>query len=105
MKRNNVISYYDVLEISRQATSEQIHEAYRRLALRYHPDQNAQTRRLATLRFKLISEAYQALNTPEKRARYDLMHMSQLMKASNNNMPLGLLSKMKELFQTSDTTS
>ncbi|MBI4642667.1 MAG: molecular chaperone DnaJ [Deltaproteobacteria bacterium] len=63
--------YYETLGISRNATPEEIKTAYRRLALRYHPDKNPGNQ-AAEERFKLLSEAYQVLSDIEKRQLYDL---------------------------------
>ena len=63
--------YYETLGISRNATLEEIKTAYRRLALKYHPDKNPGDR-AAEERFKLLSEAYQVLADTEKRQLYDL---------------------------------
>jgi len=62
--------YYEILGVPRDATQEQIHRAYRRLALKYHPDKNPGNKE-AEEKFKLISEAYQVLSDPEKRRIYD----------------------------------
>jgi molecular chaperone DnaJ len=67
MKRD----YYEVLGVSRTATEEEIKKAYRKLALKWHPDRNPEARREAEERFKEISEAYQVLSDPERRAQYD----------------------------------
>jgi len=64
-------TYYEILEISREAPLEEIRTAYRRLALRYHPDKNPGDT-VAEDRFKQISEAYQVLADLEKRQLYDL---------------------------------
>jgi molecular chaperone DnaJ len=64
-------TYYEILEISREAPLEEIRTAYRRLALKYHPDKNPGDR-VAEDRFKQISEAYQVLADLEKRQLYDL---------------------------------
>lgn len=63
--------YYEILGVSRHATPEEIKIAYRRLALRYHPDKNPGDR-IAEEQFKSISEAYQVLADAEKRQLYDL---------------------------------
>ncbi len=60
---------YAVLEVSRQATDDDIKKSYRRLAMLYHPDRNASDD--AEARFKEIAEAYQVLSDPEKRDHYD----------------------------------
>jgi len=61
---------YGLLGVSRQASSDEIKAAYRRLAMQYHPDRNAGDK-AAEERFKAISEAYATLRDPELRARYD----------------------------------
>ncbi len=61
--------YYEVLEVPRTATPEQIRKAFRKLALKYHPDRNKDPD--AEEKFKLINEAYQVLSDPEKRSLYD----------------------------------
>jgi len=66
-----MMTYYEILEISREAPLEEIRTAYRRLALKYHPDKNPGNK-VAEDRFKQISEAYQVLADPEKRQLYDL---------------------------------
>jgi curved DNA-binding protein CbpA len=65
------IDYYEVLQVSDSAESEMINRVYRILAQRYHPD-NRETGNEA--RFREITEAYQVLSNPEKRARYDATH-------------------------------
>jgi molecular chaperone DnaJ len=62
--------YYDVLGVDRSATKEQISEAYRKLALRYHPDRNPGDDEAVT-KFKEAAEAFEILSHPDKRARYD----------------------------------
>ncbi|RUM87971.1 MAG: molecular chaperone DnaJ [Thermodesulfatator sp.] len=62
--------YYAILGVSRHASQEEIKRAYRRLALKYHPDRNPGDRE-AEEKFKEISEAYEVLSDPEKRAVYD----------------------------------
>jgi molecular chaperone DnaJ len=64
-------TYYEILEVSREASLEEIRTAYRRLALQYHPDKNPGDQ-VAEDRFKQISEAYQVMADPEKRQLYDL---------------------------------
>jgi len=63
--------YYEVLGISRSASQEEIKRAYRKLALRYHPDKNPDNSKEAEEKFKEVSEAYKVLSDPEKRQIYD----------------------------------
>ncbi len=61
--------YYAMLGVSRDADAEQIKKAYRRLAMRYHPDRNSEPD--AEERFKEVTEAYEVLRDPRKRELYD----------------------------------
>ena len=63
--------YYEILGVPRDATQEEIKKAYKKLAKKWHPDLNPQNRKEAEERFKEITEAYQVLSDPEKRAQYD----------------------------------
>lgn len=63
--------YYEILGIDKNASSEDIKRAYRRLALKYHPDRNPADKKEAEEKFKEISEAYAVLSDPQKRAQYD----------------------------------
>lgn len=62
--------YYEVLEVSREASEDEIKRAYRRLALLHHPDRNPDNPE-AEHKFKEAAEAYDVLRDPERRARYD----------------------------------
>jgi molecular chaperone DnaJ len=61
--------YYEVLGVSRDASSEEIKRAYRRLAKKYHPDVSKD--KSTEEKFKEVAEAYEVLSDPEKRAQYD----------------------------------
>ncbi len=69
MARATKRDYYEVLGVSRNASVEEIKKAFRKLAMRYHPDRNREDG--AEARFKEIGEAYEVLSDSEKRAAYD----------------------------------
>ncbi|MBO4794413.1 MAG: DnaJ domain-containing protein, partial [Deltaproteobacteria bacterium] len=62
--------YYEILEVERTASADEIKRAYRKMALKYHPDHNPGDAE-AEKRFKEAAEAYEILRDPDKRARYD----------------------------------
>ncbi|MDH5380253.1 MAG: DnaJ domain-containing protein [Cyclobacteriaceae bacterium] len=64
--------YYSILNISQNATEDDIKKSYKRLALKYHPDKNPNNL-IAEEHFKLINEAYQVLSNKDKKAQYDNM--------------------------------
>jgi curved DNA-binding protein len=63
--------YYGVLGLPRNASDAEIKKAYRKLAMRYHPDRNPGKEKWANEKFKEINEAYGVLGDPQKRKQYD----------------------------------
>ena len=63
--------YYDILGLGRGASETDIKKAYRKLAVKWHPDKNPNNREEAESMFKGIAEAYDVLSDPQKRAAYD----------------------------------
>jgi len=63
--------YYEILGITKSATAADIKAAYRKLALQWHPDKNADKKQEAEEKFKEINEAYQVLSDPKKKQTYD----------------------------------
>jgi molecular chaperone DnaJ len=64
------MNYYEVLEISQSATLDDIKKAFRKLALKWHPDKNPNNDEAPDM-FRRVAEAYQVLSSPEGRSRYD----------------------------------
>lgn len=66
-------NYYEILEVSKNASKEVIEKAYRVLAKRYHPDlQKENNKKIAEEKMKLINEAYETLSNDEKREKYNI---------------------------------
>ena len=63
--------YYDILDINKNASDEEIRKSYKKLAVKWHPDKNPDNKEEAEKKFKEISEAYQVLSDPQKKEIYD----------------------------------
>lgn len=71
LKQSKEKNYYKILGVSRTATKKEIKSAYRKLALEYHPDKNADNKEVAEKMFQDIGEAYEVLSDEEMKAKYD----------------------------------
>jgi len=94
MKRD----YYEVLGVSRAADDEELKRAYRKLALKYHPDKNPESRLEAEERFKEISEAYQILCDPQRRAQYDRLGHAAFQQGGGFDFAAGFDDILGDLF-------
>ena len=72
---NSDTKLYDILGLKKDATEKEIKKAYRKLAIKYHPDKNPDDKETADKKFKEISEAYSILSDKEKREKYDRFGM------------------------------
>lgn len=80
-------SYFELLDIKPEATDDDVKNAYRRLAIKFHPDHNPGNSQISSDRFHKITEAYKALKTKEKRVLYMrwLQTQNKTQKPANNN--------------------
>uniref|UniRef100_A0A2P2L5I9 Uncharacterized protein MANES_13G142000 n=1 Tax=Rhizophora mucronata TaxID=61149 RepID=A0A2P2L5I9_RHIMU len=65
------VDYYKILGVGRNAKDDDLKKAYRKLAMKWHPDKNPNNKKEAEAKFKQISEAYEVLSDPRKRVVYD----------------------------------
>ena len=79
--------YYKVLGVSKSASASEIKKAYRKMAIKYHPDKNPGDK-AAEERFKEAAEAYDVLSNPEKKSKYVLRVVSWLKSSSFIEIPL-----------------
>jgi molecular chaperone DnaJ len=89
--------YYEVLGVTRGATKEEIKKAYRKQALKYHPDKNPGDKK-AEEKFKEAASAYEVLSNDEKRARYDRFGHEGVGSAGNNFGGAGMT--MEDIFSS-----
>lgn len=89
--------YYEILEVSKNATAEEIKKAYRQQALKFHPDKNPGDKS-AEAKFKEAAEAYEVLSNPDKKARYDRYGHAGVGGASGNGFSGGGMS-MEDIFE------
>ena len=65
------VDYYKILNVDKNASDDELKKAYRKLAMKWHPDKNPNNKKQAESKFKEISEAYEVLSDPQKKAIYD----------------------------------
>eukprot|EP00434_Breviolum_minutum_P012961 symbB.v1.2.011427.t1/scaffold761.1/size164655/12 len=70
--------YYEVLGVAKEATESEIKRAYKKLALKWHPDKNPDEPELAQRKFIAVQQAYEVLGDGEKRRRYDNQKASKV---------------------------
>eukprot|EP00442_Polarella_glacialis_P048305 CAMPEP_0115106430 /NCGR_PEP_ID=MMETSP0227-20121206/36653_1 /TAXON_ID=89957 /ORGANISM="Polarella glacialis, Strain CCMP 1383" /LENGTH=363 /DNA_ID=CAMNT_0002504031 /DNA_START=123 /DNA_END=1214 /DNA_ORIENTATION=- len=81
--------YYKVLGVDRSSTDPEIAKAYKKLALKYHPDKNPDNKEKAEENFKTITEAYEVLHDAEKRKTYDQFGKEAARGGGGGGMPGG----------------
>lgn len=90
--------YYDILGVSRDAGQEDLKQAYRRLARKYHPDVNKEAG--AEERFKEINRAYEVLSDPETRTRYDRFGEAGVSGAAAGYGDMGDMGGFADIFES-----
>lgn len=90
--------YYEVLGVAKTATKDEIKKAYRKQALKYHPDKNPGDKK-AEEHFKEAAEAYEVLSNDEKKSRYDRFGHAGMSGAAGNGYPGGGMS-MDDIFSS-----
>ena len=78
--------YYVLLGVSRSATEQEINKAYKKLAVKYHPDKNPEEKEISEANFKKVSEAYEVLSSKEKRQTYDQFGLDVVSKHIDGGM-------------------
>ena len=71
------MDYYAILDLDISANTSEISRAYRKMAVKYHPDKNIHDKKDAEIRFKLVNEAYEVLTNSEKRRKYDTSYIAR----------------------------
>ena len=89
--------YYEVLEVSKSASAEEIKKAYRKKALQFHPDKNPDNKE-AEEKFKEAAEAYEILSNPEKKQRYDQFGHAGVGSAAGGGFSGGGFRDMEDIF-------
>lgn len=96
---------YDTLEVPQTCSSDEIKKAYRKLALKWHPDKNVDQVDEATVKFRKVSEAYDVLSSPEKRSVYDthgwtgVRHLETTGLHPENNTPVNFRHVPRDPFE------
>jgi molecular chaperone DnaJ len=89
--------YYEILGVTKEASAEEIKKAYRKLALKYHPDKNPGDKESED-KFKEAAEAYDVLSNQDKKARYDKFGHSGMNGAGNGGGFSGAGFSMDDIF-------
>ncbi|MES2616338.1 MAG: molecular chaperone DnaJ [Bacteroidota bacterium] len=89
--------FYDILEVSKSASADEIKKAYRKMAIKFHPDKNPNNKE-AEEKFKEAAEAYEILSDPQKKQRYDQFGHAGVGGASSNHHGPGGSMNMDDIF-------
>ena len=96
------INYYDTLQLPKNSSDVEIKKAYRKLAMKWHPDKNPDNAEEAARKFQEIGEAYDVLSDMEKRAIYDQFGYEGLrdgvQNADGGNSPYNITTVLPNIF-------
>jgi molecular chaperone DnaJ len=81
--------YYEVLGVKKSDDDKTIKKAYKRLAMKHHPDRNADNKEVAEKKFKEIQEAYGVISDPQKRQTYDQFGHDAVNNSASGGNPFG----------------
>ena len=83
--------YYEVLGLKKGASDDEIKKAYRKMAIKYHPDRNLNNKEEAEAHMKEINEAYDVLKDPQKKAQYEELSNHELIREGTEIIPFSAL--------------
>jgi molecular chaperone DnaJ len=98
MAKVNQRDFYEVLSVSRTASVDEIKSAYRKAALKWHPDRNPQNKQEAEAKFREATEAYSVLSDPQKRQVYDTYGHAGLSGASGSDFNSTIFQDFHDIF-------
>jgi molecular chaperone DnaJ len=98
MAKVNQRDFYEVLSVARTASVDEIKSAYRKAALKWHPDRNPQNKQEAEAKFREATEAYSVLSDPQKRQVYDTYGHAGLSGASGSDFNSTIFQDFHDIF-------
>jgi molecular chaperone DnaJ len=98
MAKVNQRDFYEVLSVARTASVDEIKSAYRKAALKWHPDRNPQNKQEAEVKFREATEAYSVLSDPQKRQVYDTYGHAGLSGASGSDFNSTIFQDFHDIF-------
>ncbi len=98
MAKVNQRDFYEVLGVSRTASVDEIKSAYRKAALKWHPDRNPQNKQEAEVKFREVTEAYSVVSDPQKRQVYDTYGYAGLSGASGADFNSTIFQDFHDIF-------